>query len=272
MTNISSDFRRLHEAPGAFIIPNPWDAGTARILAALGFKALATTSAGMSFAMGAREGGIKRDAALAHCRALVAATPLPVSADLENGFGDSPESVAKTIRAAAAVGLAGGSIEDYTGRTERPIYDFQLAVERIQAAAEARDTLAQDFVLTARCENYLWGKPDLDDTIGRLQAFEKVGADVLYAPGLRDLDAIRAVCGALAKPVNVIAGIPGATFSMAQLEQAGVKRISAGSSLSRLALGAFIRAAEAMADAGDFTALEGALGFSDIERYFPPRE
>ncbi|MEC5318706.1 isocitrate lyase/phosphoenolpyruvate mutase family protein [Brenneria populi subsp. brevivirga] len=271
MANTNSEFRKLHQAPGAFIIPNPWDAGTARILAALGFKALATTSAGMSFAMGVREGCVNRESALAHCRALVEATPLPVSADLENGFGDSPERVAETIRAAAAVGLAGGSIEDYTGRAERPIYDFHLAVERIQAAAEARDRLARDFVLTARCENYLWGKPHLDDTIARLQAFEKAGADVLYAPGLRDLDAIRAVCGALSKPVNVIAGIPGAAFNMAQLAQAGVKRISVGSSLSRLALGAFIRAAEAMGETGDFTALEGALGFSDIERYFPPR-
>ncbi|MCG8709372.1 isocitrate lyase/phosphoenolpyruvate mutase family protein [Brenneria sp. 4F2] len=271
MANISSDFRKLHEAPGAFIIPNPWDIGTARILAAMGFKALATTSAGMSFSKGLREGSVDRATTLAHCRALVEATPLPVSADLENGFGDSPEIVAETIRAAGEIGLAGGSIEDYSGRRERPIYDFQLAVERIQAAAEARDTLAQDFVLTARCENYLWGKPDLDDTIGRLQAFEQAGADVLYAPGLRDLDTIRALCGALSKPVNVIAGIPGATFSMAQLEQAGVKRISAGSSLSRLALGAFIRAAEAMNQSGDFSALEGAMGFSDIERYFPPQ-
>ncbi|KHN59546.1 2-methylisocitrate lyase [Dickeya fangzhongdai] len=269
MAKMSSDFRKLHEAPGAFIIPNPWDVGTARILAAMGFKALATTSAGMSFSMGMREGNVNRATTLAHCRALVKATPLPVSADLENGFGDSPESVAETIRAAGDIGLAGGSIEDYSGRTEQPIYDFQLAVERIQAAAEARDKLAQDFVLTARCENYLWGKPDLDDTIKRLLAFEKAGADVLYAPGLQDLDSIRTVCSALSKPVNAIAGIPGATFSMAQLERAGVKRISVGSALSRLALGAFIRAAEAMGDAGDFSALEGAMGFSDIERYFP---
>ncbi|KAA8998849.1 isocitrate lyase/phosphoenolpyruvate mutase family protein [Affinibrenneria salicis] len=270
MTSIGSIFRQLHEGQGAFIIPNPWDVGTARILAAMGFQALATTSAGMSFSMGVREGQVDRQTVLAHCRTLVDATTLPVSADLENGFGDSPESVAETVRAAAATGLAGGSLEDYTGRADRPIYDFQLAVERIQAAAEACGALAQDFVLTARCENYLWGKPDLDDTIRRLQAFEKAGADVLYAPGLRDLDAIQTVCRSLAKPVNVIAGIAGATFSMAQLAQAGVKRISVGSSLSRLALGAFIRAAQQVKTGESFSALDDAMGFSEIESYFPP--
>ena len=208
-------FRRLHEEPGAFIIPNPWDIGTARILAAMGFRALATTSAGMAFSLGVAEGQTGREAVLDHCRAIVAATPLPVSADLEKGFGDSPESAAETVRAAAGIGLAGCSLEDHTGRPDAPIYDLTLAVERIAAAAEAARALPDDFVLTARCENFLWGRPDLDDTIRRLQAFEQAGADVLYAPGLHDLGAIRTVCAALTKPVNVVMGMPGATFGMA---------------------------------------------------------
>ncbi|NDL65356.1 isocitrate lyase/PEP mutase family protein [Acerihabitans arboris] len=269
MEHAGKIFRQLHAGSSAFIIPNPWDIGTARILAAMGFKALATTSAGMAFSLGVREGAVDRENVLKHCRSLVEATPLPVSADLENGFGDSPDSAAETVRAAAGIGLAGCSLEDHTGDAAHPIYDFQLAVERIQAAADACRKLPQDFVLTARCENYLWGKPDLDDTLRRLQAFEKAGADVLYAPGLRDLDSIRTVCRSLVKPVNVIAGIKGATFSMAELERVGVKRISVGSALSRLAFGVFIRAAEEMKTCGAFSSLEEAIGFSDIEGYFP---
>ena len=180
-------FRALHERPGAFVIPNPWDVGTARILAGLGFEALATTSAGMAFALGRRDGAVSRDDALAHARTIVGATALPVSADLENGFGDAPETVAETIRLAAGTGLVGGSIEDATGDPDRPIYDRSLAVERIAAAVEAARALPFPFTLTARAENFLHGRPDLDDTIGRLQAFEAAGADVLYAPGLRDL-------------------------------------------------------------------------------------
>ncbi len=261
-------FRRLHEEPGAFIIPNPWDIGTARILAAMGFRALATTSAGMAFSLGVAEGQTGREAVLDHCRAIVAATPLPVSADLEKGFGDSPESAAETVRAAAGIGLAGCSLEDHTGRPDAPIYDLTLAVERIAAAAEAARALPDDFVLTARCENFLWGRPDLDDTIRRLQAFEQAGADVLYAPGLHDLGAIRTVCAALTKPVNVVMGMPGATFGMAELSAAGVKRVSVGSALARLAYGAFVGAAREMSAAGTFHFSAGAMGFAELEGFF----
>ena len=268
MSDQGAVFRAMHAEPGAFIIPNPWDVGSARILAASGFRALATTSAGMAFALGVPEGRVARADTLAHCRAIVLATPLPVSADLEKGFGDSPESVGETIRAAAATGLAGCSIEDHTGRCEDPIFEFNLAVERIAAGVQARQTLPHDFVLTARCENFLWGRPDLDDTIKRLQAFERAGADVLYAPGLRELDAIRTVCDALTKPVNVVMGLPGASFSVAELAAAGVKRISIGSALARLAYGSLIRAAHEMTAAGTFDFAHGAIGFAELEGFF----
>lgn len=268
MKSKSAAFRMLHEEPGAFIIPNPWDVGTARILAALGFRALATTSAGMAFSLGVAEGHVSREDTLSHCRAIVAATPLPVSADLEKGFGDSPESAAETIQAAAGIGLAGCSLEDHTGRRDDPIYDFGLAVERIEAAAQAARALPDDFVLTARCENFLWGRPDLDDTIRRLQAFEKAGADVLYAPGLLDLGMIRTVCEAVAKPVNIVMGMPGATFGVAELAEAGVKRISVGSALARLAFGAFVRAAREMRSTGTFRFSEEAMGFGELEGFF----
>jgi len=263
-----SVFRGLHEAPGAFIIPNPWDIGTACILAAMGFDALATTSAGMAFSLGLAEGHVSRKDTLNHCRAIVEATPLPVSADLENGLGDSPESAAETIHVAASIGLAGCSLEDHTGRPDHPIYDFALAVERIEAAAQARRSLPHDFVLTARCENFLWGRPDLDDTIRRLQAFEKAGADVLYAPGLHDLGTIRTVCDALTKPVNVVMGMPGATFGVAELADAGVKRISVGSALARLAFGAFVSAAREMKSEGTFGFSDKAMGFAELEGFF----
>ncbi|PKA39578.1 2-methylisocitrate lyase [Rhizobium sullae] len=261
-------FRKLHEAPGAFIIPNPWDIGTARILAALGFPALATTSAGMAFSLGVAEGAVSREDTLDHCRSIVAATLLPVSADLEKGFGDSPESAAETIQAAANVGLAGCSLEDHTGRLDDPIYDFTQAVERIEAAVEARRSLSHDFVLTARCENFLWGRADLDDTIRRLHAFEKAGADVLYAPGLHDLGTIRLVCEAVTKPVNVVMGMPGATFCVAELAEAGVKRISVGSGLARLAFGTFVNAAREMRSAGTFHFSDQAVGFAELEGFF----
>jgi 2-methylisocitrate lyase-like PEP mutase family enzyme len=243
-TDRANAFCALHRRAGAFVMPNPWDVGTARILAGLGFEALATTSAGFAFTLGRRdaEGAITRDEALAHARTIVDATPLPVSADLENGFGEAPETVAETIRRAAAAGLVGGSIEDATGDPQRPIYDLAQAVERIAAAAGAARALAWPFTLTARAENYLHGRPDLDDTVRRLQAFEAAGADVLYAPGLRDLDSIRTVCTAVARPVNVIMGLAGAPFSVDQLAAAGVRRISLGSALSRAALGAFLEA------------------------------
>ncbi|WP_374650381.1 oxaloacetate decarboxylase [Dongia sp.] len=268
MDDRGTAFRRLHEQPGTFIIPNPWDIGTARILAAMGFPALATTSAGMAFALGVAEGRVPREDALRHCRDIAEATALPVSADLEKGFDDSPESAAETIRAAAGIGLAGCSLEDHTGRPDDPIYDFTLAVERIDAAARASGALRRDFVLTARCENFLWGRPDLDDTVRRLQAYEKAGADVLYAPGLRDLATIQTVCSALTKPVNVVMGLPGTAFSVADLAQAGVKRISVGSALARLAYGAFVSAAREMRQQGTFRFSESAMGFAELEGFF----
>ena len=265
MTRGSGSFRRLHEGPGAFIIPNPWDTGTARMMAALGFPALATTSAGMAFALGKADGEVGWEDVLAHCRMIVEATPLPVSADLERGIGDSPESAAETVRDASRVGLAGCSLEDFSGKAADPIYDLSLAVERIQAAAQAARALPADFVLTARCENFLHGRHDLADTIRRLQAYEDAGADVLYAPGLRDLETIRTVCASLTKPVNVIMGLPGGTFGLKELEAAGVKRISVGSALARLAYGTVAKAAEEMRDRGTFTFAEGAMGFAELQ-------
>jgi 2-methylisocitrate lyase-like PEP mutase family enzyme len=258
-------FRALHEREGAFIIPNPWDAGTARILASLGFEALATTSAGMAFALGLPDGAVSPRDVLAHCRALGAATDLPISADLEQGFGDSPESAAETIRAAAETGLAGGSIEDFTGVDRDPIYPFDLAVARVRAAAEASRALPDDFVLTARCENLIRGRDDLDDTIRRLQAYGEAGADVLYAPGLRDLETVRTVCAAVGKPVNVLAW-PSAGFTLADLAEAGAKRISVGALLSRVALGAFAAAAREMAGQGSFDFAASAMSSAEIER------
>jgi 2-methylisocitrate lyase-like PEP mutase family enzyme len=264
-------FRALHERSGAFVIPNPWDVGSARILAGLGFEALATTSAGMAFSLGHRDGAVGRDEALAHARTIVSATALPVSADLENGFGDAPETVAETIRLAAGTGLVGGSIEDATGDPGRPIYDLSLAVDRVRAAVEAARSLPFPFTLTARAENFLHGRPDLDDTVRRLQAFEAAGADVLYAPGLRDLDAIRTVCRAVARPVNVIMGLAGAAFTVDELAAAGVRRISLGSALSRVALGAFLRAAREIKQHGTCTFADGAATFAEIERFMQGR-
>jgi 2-methylisocitrate lyase-like PEP mutase family enzyme len=268
MADIGAVFRRLHEQSGAFIIPNPWDIGTARVLASLGFRALATTSAGLAFSLGVLDGNVSGDATFANCQAIVGATPLPVSADLGNGFGDSPERAAETIQRAAEIGLAGCSLEDHTGRPDDPIYDFTLAVERIAAAAEARNALPADFVLTARCENFLWNRPDLDDTVRRLQAFEKAGADVLYAPGLHDLGTIGTVCKALTKPVNVLMGHKGTTFGVAELAVAGVKRISVGSALSRLAFGAVISAAQEMIRHGTFRFADSASAFAELEGVF----
>ncbi len=261
-------FRELHRRDGAFVIPNPWDVGTARILASMGFEALATTSAGLAFSLGLPEGAIGREQAIDHCRAIVMATELPVSADLEKGFGDDPEAVADTVRIAAETGLAGCSIEDYTGRHEDPIFDFDLAAERVAAAVEAARSLPHDVVLTARAATLRHGRLDLDDTVRRLQAFEAAGADVLYAPGLHDLDDIRAVCSAVSRPVNVVMGMPGATFGVAELAAAGVKRISVGSAFSRLALGAVIRAAREIAGRGTFTFSKDAIEFGKLEDIF----
>jgi 2-methylisocitrate lyase-like PEP mutase family enzyme len=245
-------FRALHEAPGAFVIPNPWDAGSARILAALGFQALATSSGASAGTLGRRDGRVTREEALAHARAIVAATDLPVAADLEKGFGDAPSAAAETIRLGAAAGLVGGSIEDATGDKQKPLYDIGQATERVAAAVEAARALPFPFTLTARSENFLRGNPSLDDTIKRLQAFEKVGADVLMAPGLPDLAAVRAVCAAVSKPVNFMVGIKGKSFTVAELTAAGVKRISLATSLYRLAMSGLIDAAREVKAAGTF--------------------
>ncbi len=262
-------FRALHARPGAFVIPNPWDAGSARILAALGFEALATTSAGFANSIGLRDGAASRAQTLDNARAIVAATHLPVSADLENGFGDAPEDAAETIRLGAAAGLVGGSIEDASGDPARPIYDLAHAVERIAAAVEAARALPSGFVLTARAENFLHGRPDLDDTITRLQAFERAGADVLYAPGLPSLEAIRAVCSAVSRPVNVLAGGSGPVVTVAALARAGVKRISVGSAFSRAALGGFIRAAREVREHGTFGFAADALPYAEANGFMP---
>lgn len=259
--------KQLHERPGAFVIPNPWDAGSARILTVLGFEALATTSAGFAFSIGRRDSSasLTRQQVLANAQAILEATHLPVSADLENGFGHDPEACAATIRAASGIGLVGGSIEDATGDASRPIYDVAHAVERVAAASEA--TRGVPFLLTARAENFLWGRPDLDDTIRRLQAFAQAGAQVLYAPGLPSLDAIRTVCAAVDRPVNVVMGLGGATYSVAELRDAGVKRISVGGSFARAALGAFIRAAREVKEQGTFTYAAEALPASEAAAY-----
>jgi 2-methylisocitrate lyase-like PEP mutase family enzyme len=264
-------FRALHEGPGAFVIPNPYDVGTARILAGLGFQALATTSAGCAFGLGRREGAMTRDEALAHARAIVEATPLPVSADLENGFGDAPETVAETVRLAAETGLAGCSIEDATGNPDRPIYEFAQAVERVAAAVEAARALPFRFTLTARAENFLHGRPDLDDTISRLQAFEAAGADVLYAPGPSEFEPIRRICSALEKPVNVIGGLGPTPLTVEQLAAAGVRRISVGSALARIALGAFLDAAREVKAQGSFSFTSRCASFKEIEAFMPGR-
>ena len=258
-------FRELHEGPRAFVIPNPWDAGSARILAGLGFQALATSSGACAGALGRRDGRVSRDEALAHARAIVLATDLPVAADLEKGFGDAPSVAAQTIRLAAEIGLVGGSIEDASGDKEKPLFDFNHAVERVAAAAEA--ARGQPFMLTARTENFLRGNPDLDDTIRRLQAFEKAGADVLFAPGLPDLAAVRTVCAALTKPVNFMAGIKGRSFPVAELEAAGVRRISLATSLYRAAMTGLFEAAREVKEKGSFGYLERSLATPELNRF-----
>ncbi|HWM93914.1 MAG TPA: isocitrate lyase/phosphoenolpyruvate mutase family protein [Thermoanaerobaculia bacterium] len=259
-------FRALHEREGAFIIPNPWDVGTARILAHLGFEALATTSAGYAFSIGQRDNSVGRDRM--HVRAIVAATDLPVSADLENGFGDPPETVAETFRLAAEAGLAGASIEDSTACPADPIYGHGLAAERVRAAVEAVRSLPFPFTVTGRAENYLVGRPDLDDTIKRLQAYQEAGADVLYAPGLRSREDIAAVVRSVDRPVNVVMGLQGAQLSLAGLSEIGVKRVSIGSALSRAALGAFLRAAREMREHGTFTFADEAVSYREISAMF----
>jgi len=257
-------FRAMHQRDKAFIIPNPWDIGTARLLASLGFEALATTSAGFAFSKGRPDYGIDRGEMMAHIAVLAASTSLPVSADLENGFGDEPETAAETIKLAAAAGVVGGSIEDSTGRADDPIYAFDHAVERVRAAADAAHALSFPFTLTARCENYLVGRADIHDTIRRLQAYQDAGADVLYAPGITSREDISEVVSSVDRPVNVLMGLQGARLSLDELSALGVKRVSVGSALSRAALGAFLRAGREMRDHGTFAFVDDAVSSSEI--------
>ncbi len=267
-TENAKRFWALHQREGAFILPNPWDVGTARLLVRLGFEALATTSAGFAFSLGRRDYALGRELVLAHVTAIVSASEVPVSADLENGFGDAPETVAETIRLAAATGLAGGSIEDATGREEDPIYGLGQAVERISAAAEAAHSLACPFTLTGRAENYLHGRRDLKDTIGRLQAYQEAGADVLYAPGLTTREEISTLVRSVDRPVNVLMGIAGIGLGLSELSELGVKRVSVGSALSRVALGAFLRASKEMIDHGTFSFTREAVGSNELNEIF----
>jgi 2-methylisocitrate lyase-like PEP mutase family enzyme len=263
-------FRALHERPGAFVIPNPWDAGTARLLASLGFEALATTSLGLANSLGRVDGtnGVSRAQVIENCRVIAAATDLPVNADLENGYAHEPRAAAEIIRLAAGAGISGGSIEDATGETDKPIYDFQQAVERVHAAVEVARALPVPFLLTARAENLLHGRLDLDDTIRRLQAFEKVGADVLYAPGVRDLATIQTVVSSVSKPVNVVMSAADPDLTVAQLAGVGVKRISVGGALSRLALAAFLKGAREMAERGAFTWMRDTVPSKELKDVF----
>ncbi len=256
-------FRDLHAS--TFVIPNPWDVGTTKLLTSFGFKALATTSAGFAFSRGLPDGAVTFDTMIHHCRELVAATGLPVSADLEKGKGDSPERAAETIFAAGAAGLAGCSIEDFSGDGDNPIYDFSHAVERVTAAVEAARSLKHDFVFTARAENFLHGRTDLDDTIRRLQAFEKAGADVLYAPGITDMAMVRAICSSVSKPVNVLA-VPG--FTVAALAGAGAKRISLGSKLTAYAFGMLEKASREILQEGSFEFSRDAMAFASLQKMF----
>jgi 2-methylisocitrate lyase-like PEP mutase family enzyme len=260
-------FRTLHERPGAFVIANPWDAGSARILAGLGFEALASSSGAKAGVLGKRDGKVTRDEALANARLIVNATDLPVAADLEKGFGDSPEDAAETIRQAAGVGLVGGSIEDATGNPDQPLFDIETATARIKAAVEAARSLPVPFVLSARAEGFLRGKADLSDVIKRLQAYEAAGADVLFAPGLPDLASVKKVCGALRKPFNFMVGIKGKSFSKADLEAAGVKRISLATSLYRVAMTGLIDAATEVKEKGTFSYLDRAVPTGELNAF-----
>ncbi|WP_122863806.1 isocitrate lyase/PEP mutase family protein [Pseudomonas viridiflava] len=264
-------FKALHERDGAFVMPNPWDAGSAKLLASMGFEALATTSAGLAFTLGRpdAEGAISRDDTLAHVADIVAATSLPVAADLENCFADSPEGCAQTLLKAAASGIVGGSIEDASGRADHPIYDFDLAVERVRASVAAVRSLPFPFMLTARAENLLNGRMDFADTLRRLEAYAEAGADVLYAPGLRSREEVIAVVRAVApKPVNILMGLGGVTLSVADLSECGVKRISVGSSLARAAFGGLYRAAEEIRNYGTFNYSGQALPFDQLNDLF----
>jgi 2-methylisocitrate lyase-like PEP mutase family enzyme len=264
-------FRTLHQREGLLVLPNPWDAGSAKMLATLGFEALATTSAGLAFSLGRcdAEGALSREEALANARAIVEATPLPVAADLENGYGDEPQHCAETIALAAQIGLVGGSIEDATGDAQSPIYPFELAVERIRAAVAMARSLPFAFTLAARAENYLHGRPDLDDTVKRLVAYAEAGADVLYAPGLTTREEILTLVTAVApRPVNVLVGSPSLQLSLDELAELGVKRVSLGSGLVRVAYGAFFQAAQELATRGSLEATAQGMPFERINNLF----
>ncbi len=263
-TERANRFRSLHDGPGIFVIPNPWDAASAKLLAGLGFPALATSSAASAVAIGKRDGGLTREEALGHARVIVNATDLPVSADLEKGFGDAPEAVAETVRRAAEAGLVGCTIEDSTGNPEVPLFDLTLATERIAAGAEAARALPFPFLLTARAHNLLFPNPSVDETIRRLQAFEKAGADVLFAPGLPDLAAVRTVCAAISKPFNFMAGIKGKSFAVEELAAAGVRRISLATSLYRAAMTGLLDAAREVRDAGTFGFVDTSATTPDL--------
>jgi 2-methylisocitrate lyase-like PEP mutase family enzyme len=266
---LAARFRALHES-GTFVIANVWDGGSAAVMAALGFPALATSSAACAAGLGRLDGEITRAEALSHARLIASLSPCPVAADLENGFGDSPADAAQTIRLAAETGLVGGSIEDASGNPRAPIYVLEHAVERVAAAAEAAHRLPFPFMLTARAENFLHHRPDLDDTVRRLQAFERAGADVLFAPGLPDLAAVRTVCGALKQPVNFMAGMRGRSFSVAELAAAGVRRISLSTSLYRAAITGLMSAAREIRETGTFGYLEGLVSGDQLDRYLRP--
>ncbi len=260
-------FRALHEAPGAFVIANPWDAGSARVLAGLGFEALATSSGAKAGVLGKRDGKVTREESLANARMIVEATDLPVAADLEKGFGDGPDATAETIRQAYAVGLVGGSIEDASGDKDKPLFDLETAAVRVKAAVQAARSLPIPFVLTARAEGFLRGKADLDDVIKRLQAYEAAGADVLFAPGLPDLAAVKKVTGSLKKPFNFMVGIRGRSFSKAELEAAGVKRISLATSLYKAAMTGLLDAAREVKEKGTFTYVDRVIATPDLNAY-----
>lgn len=261
-------FRALHERPGIFIMPNPWDAGTAKLLAALGFEALATTSLGLANMLGRADSTVSRADTIENCRTIAAATDLPVNADLENCFADEPEAAAETIRLAAEAGVVGGSIEDFTGDRANPIYDFDLAVARVRAAVAVARSLPIPFMLTARAENLIRGRPDMDDTIRRLQAYEAAGADVLYAPGLKTVAEVRHVVSALQRPFNIVTGWLDPDITAAQLGEAGAKRISVGGALSRLALATFVNAGRAMQEEGSFGWMREMMATTEIRRMF----
>ncbi len=263
---LAAAFRALHARPGAFVIPNPWDVGSARVLAGLGFEALATTSSGMAYALGKRDGAATRDEVLEHLRALVANVDIPINADLGNAFGDDPAAVGETFQLVAPLGVAGASVEDATGDKSNPIYEFDLAVERVRAAVDAVRATGLPVMVTARAEGFLHGKPDLPEIIKRLQAFQEAGADVLYAPGIKTRDEITAVCSSVVRPVNVLAALPGMNLTVADLAELGVKRISVGGLLAKVSIDALLRASEQMQQ-GSFAFADGIKGFADVRQW-----